>query len=123
MYTRTCPRPRWLIADAADHSAFDSEFGPHFAAVAKSWTKVEPEYRDQHFWGVLDFADAVEVFRRVRLSITFCPTPTDNTLSFNWCRLLSSTTILPQKALVDQRVARLTPIIMTLTLCECSPSP
>jgi len=49
----------------ANASSFDSEFGPNFISVAKSWTKVAPELRNQHFFATLDFADAVEVFRRV----------------------------------------------------------
>ncbi|KAG8821991.1 regulator of ime2 [Serendipita sp. 399] len=40
------------------------EFAPSFASVAKSWSTVDPEQRNQHFFALLDFADAVEVFRR-----------------------------------------------------------
>ncbi|KAG8803154.1 oligosaccharyl transferase subunit ost3/OST6 [Serendipita sp. 398] len=43
------------------------EFAPNFAAVAKSWSTVASEHRDQHFFATLDFADAVEVFRRLQL--------------------------------------------------------
>ncbi|KIM29014.1 hypothetical protein M408DRAFT_329052 [Serendipita vermifera MAFF 305830] len=43
------------------------EFAPHFATIAKAWSKVTPEQRDQHFFATLDFADAVEVFRRLQL--------------------------------------------------------
>lgn len=50
---------------------FNSEFGPHFKTVAKSWSKVNPELRNQHFFATLDFADAVDVFRRVSYQPSF----------------------------------------------------
>jgi len=43
------------------------EFKPHFDLVAKSWTKVERDIRNQHFFATLDFDVARDTFRRLGL--------------------------------------------------------
>ena len=57
-------------------SEFPREFNPSWTAVAKSWSQVPPEQRDQHFFASLDFDDGPTIFQRVRsvcrsISLTF----------------------------------------------------
>jgi len=44
------------------------EFNPSWTAVAKSWSQVPPEQRDQHFFASLDFDDGPTIFQRLGLS-------------------------------------------------------
>jgi len=44
------------------------EFKPQFELAAKSWTKVEPETRNQHLFATLDFDVGRDVFRRLGLA-------------------------------------------------------
>lgn len=43
------------------------DFAPQFATVAKAWSTVPTEQRNQHFFATLEFTDAVETFRRLQL--------------------------------------------------------
>lgn len=40
-------------------------FQPAFDTVAKAWTKVAPEHRNQHFFAYANFEDAMSVFSKV----------------------------------------------------------
>lgn len=49
------------------------EFDPSFQAVAKAWSKVSKEHRDQHFFGVVDYDDAPGIFNKVPFRLyLFC---------------------------------------------------
>ncbi|KAI6005925.1 hypothetical protein EDD15DRAFT_2154727 [Pisolithus albus] len=41
------------------------EFGPSFQAVAKAWSTVTPEQRNNHFFASIDFDDAFQVFKKL----------------------------------------------------------
>ncbi|KAI6099872.1 hypothetical protein EDD16DRAFT_1763999 [Pisolithus croceorrhizus] len=41
------------------------EFGPSFQAVAKAWSTVNPEQRNNHFFASIDFDDAFQVFKKL----------------------------------------------------------
>jgi len=43
-------------------------FDPSWTAVAKSWSRVPREQRDQHFFASLDFEDGSTIFQRLGLS-------------------------------------------------------
>ncbi|KZO95177.1 oligosaccharyl transferase subunit OST3/OST6 family [Calocera viscosa TUFC12733] len=45
-----------------------TEFNPSFKAVAKAWSKVPAEQRDQHFFATLDFLEGQDIFKRLGLS-------------------------------------------------------
>jgi len=42
------------------------EFDPSYNAVAKAWSKVSQEHRDDHFFATLDFDNGQDVFQKVR---------------------------------------------------------
>jgi oligosaccharyltransferase complex subunit gamma len=44
------------------------EFNPSWTAVARSWSRVPQEQRDQHFFASLDFDDGPTIFQRLGLS-------------------------------------------------------
>ena len=47
-------------------------FDPSWTAVAKSWSRVPQEQRDQHFFATLDFEYGSTIFQRVRFCLLPC---------------------------------------------------
>ena len=53
------------LTGACSSSLSARQFAPSWDAVAKAWTRVNPEHRDSHFFATLDFDSAPAVFQKV----------------------------------------------------------
>ncbi|KAJ8521627.1 hypothetical protein ONZ45_g1699 [Pleurotus djamor] len=59
---------QFTAMDAKRRCAPCKEFDPSFNAVAKAWSTVPKEQRDQHFFGTLDFDNGQTTFQRLGLA-------------------------------------------------------